>query len=83
MLLRQGFAARVHHDEPADLSIDDRLEELAALLAAGFLRLKCRTGITAGSHRPRAAVSAVMADCTDSSKRRPHRNAPRLSVPRS
>jgi hypothetical protein len=34
----------MHHDDPADMSIDDRLEELAALLAAGFLRLKRRTG---------------------------------------
>jgi len=34
----------MHHDDPADMSTDDRLEELAALLAAGFLRLKRRTG---------------------------------------
>ena len=34
----------MNHDDPADMSIDDRLEELAALLAAGFLRLKRRTG---------------------------------------
>ena len=34
----------MHHDDTADMSIDDRLEELAALLAAGFLRLKRRTG---------------------------------------
>lgn len=33
----------MRHD-PADMSIDDRLEEIAALLAAGFLRLKRRTG---------------------------------------
>jgi hypothetical protein len=44
MLLRQGFAAQAHHDDPADRSIDDRMEELAALLATGFLRLKRRTG---------------------------------------
>ena len=31
-------------NDPADMSIDDRLEDLAALLAAGFLRLKRRTG---------------------------------------
>jgi hypothetical protein len=30
-------------DDPADMSIDERLDELALLLAAGFLRLKCRT----------------------------------------
>jgi hypothetical protein len=34
----------MHHDDTADMSIDDRLEELAGLLAAGFLRLKRRTG---------------------------------------
>ena len=32
------------HDDPDRMSIDDCLEELAALLAAGFLRLKRRTG---------------------------------------
>jgi hypothetical protein len=32
------------NDDPANMSIDDRLDELAALLAAGFLRLKRRTG---------------------------------------
>lgn len=33
----------MRHDDPTDKPIDDRLEELAALLAAGFLRLKRRT----------------------------------------
>jgi hypothetical protein len=28
----------MHRDDPAHMSIDDRLDELAALLAAGFLR---------------------------------------------
>jgi hypothetical protein len=32
----------VHHDHPAEMPIDDGLEELTALLAAGFLRLKRR-----------------------------------------
>lgn len=34
------------HDpcDPAVMSIDDRLDELAALLAIGYLRLKRRTG---------------------------------------
>ena len=34
------------HDpfDPAAMSIDDRLDELAALLAVGYLRLKRRTG---------------------------------------
>ena len=31
-------------NDPADMSIDDRLDELTTLLAAGFLRLKRRTG---------------------------------------
>jgi len=34
----------MHRDDPADMSIDERLDELASLLAAGFLRLKRRTG---------------------------------------
>jgi len=34
----------MYHDDLADMPTDDRLEELAALLAAGFLRLKRRTG---------------------------------------
>jgi hypothetical protein len=32
------------HDDPAAMSIDDRLDEIASLLATGFLRLKRRTG---------------------------------------
>jgi len=34
----------MHSDDPTEMSIDERLEELAALLAGGFLRLKRRTG---------------------------------------
>jgi hypothetical protein len=34
----------MHHDDLDRMSIDDRLEELATLLAAGFLRLKRHTG---------------------------------------
>ena len=34
----------MHHDDLDRMPIDDRMEELAALLAAGFLRLKRRTG---------------------------------------
>ena len=30
------------YEDPAQMSADERLDELAALLAAGFLRLKCR-----------------------------------------
>lgn len=34
----------MHRDDPAAMSIDERLDEVASLLAAGFLRLKRRTG---------------------------------------
>jgi hypothetical protein len=34
----------MHRDDPADMSIDERLDEVASLLATGFLRLKRRTG---------------------------------------
>lgn len=34
----------MHRDDPADMSIDDRLDEVAGILAAGFLRHKRRTG---------------------------------------
>ena len=34
----------MHRDDPADMSIDKRLDEVASLLAAGFLRMKRRTG---------------------------------------
>jgi len=34
----------MHRDDPAHMSIYERLDELASLLATGFLRLKRRTG---------------------------------------
>jgi len=34
----------MQRDDPANMSIDDRLDEVATILAAGFLRLKRRTG---------------------------------------
>ncbi|MBI5864794.1 MAG: hypothetical protein HZB38_09845 [Planctomycetes bacterium] len=34
----------MRHDDPAAMSVDDRLDEVASLLATGFLRLKRRTG---------------------------------------
>jgi len=34
----------MHRDDPADMSIDERLDEVASLLGTGFLRLKRRTG---------------------------------------
>lgn len=33
----------MHHGDPANMSIDERLDEVASLLAIGFLRLKRRT----------------------------------------
>jgi len=36
------------HDDPSRMSEDERLDEVAALLAAGFLRLKRRTGFFPG-----------------------------------
>lgn len=34
----------MHRDDPAAMSVDERLDEVASLLVAGFLRLKRRTG---------------------------------------
>ena len=34
----------MHRDDTADMSIDERLDEVASLLAVGFLRLKRRAG---------------------------------------
>jgi hypothetical protein len=34
----------MHRDDPAAMTIHERLDEVASLLAAGFLRLKRRTG---------------------------------------
>jgi hypothetical protein len=34
----------MHRYDRADMSIDERLDEVASLLAVGFLRLKRRTG---------------------------------------
>ncbi len=45
------------HDDPDRMSIDDRLEELVAMLAAGFLRLKRRTRVLPSGDHP-AHVSA-------------------------
>ena len=56
----------MHRDDPAGLSIDERLDGVASLLAAGFLRLKRRTGclppVTSSS--PDSATS----ESADSSK---------------
>lgn len=34
----------MQRNDPANMSIDDRIDEVATILAAGFLRLKRRTG---------------------------------------
>lgn len=39
------------NDDPAAMSVDERLGELASLLAAGFLRLKRRTGCLSPDER--------------------------------
>jgi len=54
----------MHHDDPADMSIDDGLEELAALLAAGFLRLKRRTGCLPAATSESAESSKTPSDST-------------------
>jgi len=50
------------HDDPSRMSEDERLDEVAALLAAGFLRLKRRTGCVPGGD------SAPHAPAEDSTK---------------
>ena len=49
----------MHRDDPAAMSVDDRLNAIASLLAAGFLRLKRRTGCLP----PDAASSPDSATC--------------------
>jgi len=36
----------MHHDEPAEMGVDDGLGELGALSAPGFLRLKRRRRVS-------------------------------------
>jgi len=43
----------MHHDDLPAMSVDERLDEVASLLAVGFLRLKRRTGCL-----PPAALSS-------------------------
>jgi len=38
----------MHHDDPADMSIDDRLEELAELLGAGIPAAQAAAGARSG-----------------------------------
>ncbi len=54
----------MHHDDPAEQTCDERLEELAALLAAGFLRLKRRTGCLPPAASESAESSKTPSDST-------------------
>jgi len=45
------------HDDPSRLTADERTDEIAALLAAGFLRLKRRTRcLPTGQESPHVAA---------------------------
>ena len=44
-------------DDPARMSADERMDEVAAILASGFLRLKRRTGCLPPSPDPTAGES--------------------------
>ena len=69
----RSFSEGRFADDPAHMSIDDRLEELAALLVAGFLRLKRRTGCLPPAADPGTPDNP--AKPADSSKRQDHSTA--------
>lgn len=48
----------MNRNDPADMSVDQRLDEIAALLATGFLRLKRRTGCLPPESPPATSESA-------------------------
>lgn len=52
----------MNRNDPADMSIDQRLDEIAALLATGFLRLKRRTGCLPPAASESAESSEPVAD---------------------
>jgi len=56
----------MHRDDPAGMSVYERLDEVASLLAVGFLRLKRRTGC----FPPRASSSpdSATSESAESSK---------------
>ena len=62
----EGFS--MFHDDPDRMSEDERLDEVAALLAAGFLRLKRRTGCVpsgdSAQHVPAEDSSEFSAELT-------------------
>lgn len=54
----------MNRDDPAAMSIDERLDELTSLLAAGFLRLKRRAGCL-----PRVTSSSLDSATSESAER--------------
>jgi hypothetical protein len=59
----------MHRDDLAHMSIDERLDELTSLLAAGFLRLKRRTGCLPSDASP-SPDSATFESAESSKSRR-------------
>jgi hypothetical protein len=60
----------MHHDDLPAMSVDERLDEVASLLAAGFLRLKRRTGCLPPTARssPNSAPDPATSKSAESSK---------------
>ena len=55
----------MRHDDPAHMSIDERLDEVASLLAAGFLRLRRRTGcLPSDASPPTESIGSTWLDST-------------------
>ncbi len=54
----------MNRNDPAEMSIDQRLDEIACLLAIGFLRLKRRTGWLPPTTSESAESSKPAADST-------------------
>ncbi len=60
----------MQRDDPADMPVDERLNEVASLLAAGFLRLKRRTGCLPpeASSSPDSAPDPATSESAESSR---------------
>jgi hypothetical protein len=56
----------MHRDDPPHMSIDERLDEVASLLAAGFLRLMRRTGCLPPDAHP--SPDSATSESAESSK---------------
>ncbi|MBW7905423.1 MAG: hypothetical protein LC135_02910 [Phycisphaerae bacterium] len=56
----------MRHDDLAAMSVDERLDEVTSLLAAGFLRLKRRTGCLPPD--PSASPESATSESAESSK---------------